>query len=127
MSDVGGTCQISVPMRVGDVKRLLLFALVCVATLPLTAAAHEARTLKWVNLRAGPARGFPLIARLPPATRLTVEGCTPQSDWCHVMAPSTQRGWVYAPNISYPQEHAQGGIPQFAVAVPASIRGADEP
>jgi hypothetical protein len=53
---------------------LLLWALA--VAIPLTATAQEARSTKWVNLRAGPARDYPLVARLGPGTPLAVQGCT---------------------------------------------------
>jgi uncharacterized protein YraI len=69
---------------------LLLCALA--AALPVMATAQEARSTKWVNLRAGPARDYPLVARLGPGTPLAVQGCTEGFGWCDVIAPSDVRG-----------------------------------
>ncbi len=46
---------------------------VLAAALPLAAAAQEARSTKWVNLRAGPARDYPLVHALGPGTLLRRE------------------------------------------------------
>jgi len=119
--DAGARVAFLILFAGGNVNRLRLLLGVCLVLLPLAASAHEARTLKWVNLRAGPAREFPLLARLAPATRVTVESCTPRSDWCQVVAPGSRRGWVYAPNLSYPQEHAQGRAPGRPDPVAAAV------
>src|SRR5450756_2240709 len=58
-----------------DMKSILLLCALA-AALPLTSMAQEARSTKWVNLRAGPARDYPLVARLGPGTPLAVQGCT---------------------------------------------------
>jgi hypothetical protein len=45
-------------------KHLVAWALA--AILPTAAIAQVARTTKWVNLRASPARDYPLVERLQP-------------------------------------------------------------
>ena len=69
------------------------------ALLPALAAAQNAQTAKFVNLRAGPARDYPLVVTLGPGTPLAVQGCTDGFGWCDVVAPDGTRGWVYAGNI----------------------------
>ena len=69
------------------------------ALAPALAAAQSAQTAKTVNLRAGPARDYPLVVRLGPGTPLAVQGCTDGFGWCDVVAPDGTRGWVYAGNI----------------------------
>ncbi|MDA3877258.1 MAG: SH3 domain-containing protein [Halothiobacillus sp.] len=66
-----------------------------------SAQAQEAFTAKYVNLRAGPARGYPLVAVLPPRLHIRVYGCLNNYTWCDVQA-GPNRGWLYAGNINYP-------------------------
>ncbi|MEO8922166.1 MAG: SH3 domain-containing protein [Caldimonas sp.] len=83
------------------------FLIVAVAVLlPLAAAAQDAHTTKAVNLRAGPARDYPLVASFGPGTPLAVQGCTDGFGWCDVIGPSDVRGWIYAGNIAYPYQSA---------------------
>ncbi len=79
------------------------------ALLPALAGAQEAHSTKSVNLRAGPARDYPLVASFGPGTPLLVEGCTDGYGWCDVIAPGDARGWVYAGNIAYPYQ--SGDVP----------------
>jgi uncharacterized protein YraI len=85
--------------------RQVLIAVLAVL-LPLAAAAQDAHTAKAVNLRAGPARDYPLVATLDPGTPLAVQGCTEGFGWCDVIGPSDVRGWLYAGNIVYPYQGA---------------------
>jgi uncharacterized protein YraI len=80
------------------VSSFLAFPLVA---MPLAASAQDARTAKWVNLRAGPARDYPLVGSFGPDTALAVQGCTAGYGWCDVIGPNGARGWVYAGNINY--------------------------
>jgi uncharacterized protein YraI len=82
-----------------------LLALPLIA-LPLAASAQEARTAKWVNLRAGPDRDYPLVASFGPNTPLAVQGCTDGYGWCDVIGPNGARGWMYAGNISYSYQNS---------------------
>jgi uncharacterized protein YraI len=80
--------------------------------LALTAACATAQaqvqvvafTAKTVNLRAGPAREYPVVVVLPPNFQVTVQGCLADASWCDVVA-GYDRGWVYAGNIAYPYEN----------------------
>ena len=72
--------------------------------LPALAGAQEAHSTKWINLRAGPARDYPLVASYGPGTPLLVQGCTDGYGWCDVVGPGEARGWVYAGNIAYPYD-----------------------
>ena len=76
-----------------------------VAWLPLAAAAQDAHTAKAVNLRAGPARDYPLVATFGPGTPLAIQGCTEGYGWCDVIGPGDVRGWIYAGNIVYPYQN----------------------
>jgi uncharacterized protein YraI len=86
------------------VKTKQLFLCVVAAVLPVLAAGQEAQSLKAINLRAGPARDYPLVASLGPGTPLAVQGCTDGYGWCDVIAPGDVRGWVFAGNIGYPYQ-----------------------
>jgi uncharacterized protein YraI len=85
-----------------------LLALPLVA-LPLAASAQDARAAKWVNLRAGPDRDYPLVGSFGPNTPLAVQGCTDGYGWCDVIGPNGARGWMYAGNISY--SYQNGYVP----------------
>jgi uncharacterized protein YraI len=94
---------------------LLLFALA--AALSVTATAQEARSTKWVNLRAGPARDYPLVARLGPGTPLAIQGCTQGFGWCDVVAPSDVHGWIYAGNIAYPYQSSEVPVITYGAVI----------
>jgi len=96
-------------------KSLLLFALAAAA--PLAATAQEARAAKWVNVRAGPARDYPLVASLPPGTPLAVQGCTDGFGWCDAIAPDGLRGWIYAGNIVYPYQSMEVPVIQYGAVI----------
>ena len=78
---------------------------VALAAAPATAHAQLAYTAKDVNVRAGPAKDYPLVARLPQGMAISVDGCLPGYQWCDVVAGRT-RGWVYGANIVYPYQGA---------------------
>ena len=99
-----------------DMKSILLLCALA-AALPLTAMAQEARSTKWVNLRAGPARDYPLVARLGPGTPLAVQGCTEGFGWCDVIAPSDVHGWIYAGNIAYPYQSADVPVLTYGAVI----------
>jgi uncharacterized protein YraI len=91
------------------------------ALLPLAAAAQDARSSKWVNLRAGPDRDYPLVARLGPNTPLAVQGCTEGFGWCDVIAPDSTRGWIYGGNIVYPYQSAQVPVISYGAVIGVPI------
>ncbi len=64
------------------------------------ATAQEAVTVKDVNLRAGPDRGYPLVSWIPAGSSVYVNGCLDDYRWCDVTA-GYDRGWVYAKNLQY--------------------------
>jgi uncharacterized protein YraI len=86
-------------------------------TIPLAAAAQEARSTKWANLRAGPARDYPLVARIEPGAPLAIQGCTEGFGWCDVIAPSDVRGWIYAGNIAYPYQSAEVPVLTYGAVI----------
>ena len=78
-----------------------LCLLTAVAVLPTNALAQQqGYTSKYVNLRAGPSRDYPIVVTVPAGISLTVMGCVEGYRWCDVTVGSS-RGWVYAGNIVY--------------------------
>ena len=65
-----------------------------------TFAQAQAVTNSPVNLRAGPARDYPVVSQLPGGLPVTVMGCVAGYSWCDVAAPNL-RGWVYAARLNY--------------------------
>jgi uncharacterized protein YraI len=63
-------------------------------------AQAQAVTNSPVNLRAGPARDYPVVSQLPGGLPVTVMGCVAGYSWCDVAAPNL-RGWVYAARLNY--------------------------
>ncbi|HEV3423147.1 MAG TPA: SH3 domain-containing protein [Paraburkholderia sp.] len=66
-------------------------------------AQTQAFTNSSLNLRAGPARDYPVVSQLPPGVPVTVMGCIAGYTWCDVALPNL-RGWVYAGRLSYPYQ-----------------------
>lgn len=83
-------------LRAAAVLSIAMMALPCATR----AQSQVAYTAKPVNLRAGPARDYPIVAVLPGGYPISVQGCVPQYTWCDVIA-GAYRGWVYAGNINY--------------------------
>jgi uncharacterized protein YraI len=78
--------------------RLALAALAIVtATLALPAAAASTSTARAsgnIPLRAGPGAGFATIGRLADGTRVYLERCTRESNWCLVLIDGEPAGWA---------------------------------
>lgn len=66
-------------------------------------AQAQAVTNGSVNLRAGPARDYPVVSQLPGGVPVTVMGCVAGYTWCDVALPNL-RGWVYAGRLDYPYQ-----------------------
>lgn len=100
-------------------KSLVPLALLAVSLSVLPAAAlaqaPSATTAKRVNVRAGPARDYPLVAVLPAAYVVSVQGCLPEYKWCDVIAGSG-RGWVYAGNLNYFHQGRHVPLPEYGPA-----------
>ena len=69
------------------------------ATLPAAVAAYPAVAARDVNLRAGPARDYPVVAVVALGAPLEVLGCLDGYSWCDAIA-GPYRGWVWAGNLS---------------------------
>lgn len=108
-------------MLVKVVAQALAAAVVAGAS--LAAQAQEARAAKWVNLRAGPDRDYPLVARIGPGSPLLVQGCTDGFGWCDVVGPGDVRGWVYAGNIVYPYQSAEVPVLAYGAVIGFPIVG----
>jgi uncharacterized protein YraI len=85
------------------VTPLAAAALAFAATAALLPAKAEAATVAvtaaTMNLRAGPSTGYPVVARLPARTSLTLYGCNASATWCDV-AWDGERGWAAAHLVS---------------------------
>src|SRR6185295_13458915 len=84
---------------------LLLSAIACTLPCMTQAQGQPALTAKTVNVRAGPARDYPIVAVLPPGFEVGVQGCLPDYSWCDVIAGAS-RGWVYGGNINFAYQNA---------------------
>ena len=102
-------------------SHILLCALV--AALPSGADAQPARAGKWINVRAGPARDYPLVASVGPGTPLSVQGCTAGYAWCDVIVSNGVRGWVYAGNIVYPYQRGEVPVIGYGALIGLPIVG----
>lgn len=69
-----------------------------------SAAAQQAYTTGYVNLRAGPDRGYPQVAYIGPNRPVYVNGCIDDYRWCDITAGS-DRGWAYSKYIEYPYQN----------------------
>jgi uncharacterized protein YraI len=85
-------------------------ALALAALAPAAHAQHYAITAQAVNLRAGPARDYPIVAVLGPGVQVLVFGCLSDYRWCDV-AEGPYRGWVYAGNLDYAFRNGYAPLP----------------
>jgi len=97
--------------------RIRLLPLLAAACLAAPAMAQQAFTSKPVNLRAGPARDYPLVAQLGPGTPVQVAGCVNGYSWCDVTLQDGNRGWVYAQNLNYPYQGNQVPLLTYGSAI----------
>jgi len=85
--------------------KTLLLAMVLAAGLATATGAHAQYgfTTRDVNVRAGPAREYPLVAWLPVGTVVEILGCLADWRWCEI-GNGPVRGFVYAGFLGYPYE-----------------------
>jgi len=96
-------------------RRLAVWVGLCTLIWPMAALAQQqAQALVDLNLRAGPAREYPVVSVLQAGTYVTVQACLADYSWCDVALPPL-RGWVYAPNLV---------IQQAGVTQPVNVAGA---
>src|SRR6185437_2171977 len=103
------------PHETGDLvmrRRPLAYSLgaLLLASLGL-ASAQDAYTSRPVNVRAGPDREYPLVARLDAGAPLDVHGCLEDWSWCDVSFEDS-RGWVYAGGVSF--VYQGGRVPLYS-------------
>jgi uncharacterized protein YraI len=79
-------------------------------------AQSEAYTNEPVDLYAGPAADYPLVAQVPPGEELTVMGCVDGYSWCDVATPEF-RGWAYGGYLSYPYQGTEVPIATYGVQI----------
>jgi uncharacterized protein YraI len=85
--------------------------------LPAVASAQsQAYTNSTVNVRAGPAKDYPVVTQLPGGVPVTVMGCISSYAWCDVAAPNL-RGWVYAGRLSYPYQGSNVPVMNYGVVI----------
>lgn len=95
-----------------------LGAALSLAVVSSGAYAATAVTVSTLNLRAGPAQGYPVLVTLPVAAEVTSHGCLADMSWCDV-SWGGQRGWVASSYIRVVY-HAQ---PVVVTATSAPIIG----
>ena len=94
--------------------------------LPFAARAQvqvqAAYTATSVNVRAGPAGDYPIVAVLPPGFQVGVAGCLSNYSWCDVLA-GPSRGWVYAGNLNYPYQNAYVPLLTYGPVIGVAVLG----
>ena len=94
----------------------------CVLPVPAQAQGQAAFTAKTVNLRAGPAREYPVVAVLSPGVQILVQGCLDDFSWCDV-ATGPYRGWAYGGNINYFYQNAYVPLMTWGPVIGIGILG----
>jgi len=95
-------------------RKLLTVALASVLlAIPIATSAQDAFTTRSVNVRAGPDTSYPAIATLGGGAPVQVMGCLDDWSWCDV-GFEDNRGWVYAPYLSYVYQGAR--VPFYTYA-----------
>jgi uncharacterized protein YraI len=90
---------------------------VCLMALCGTASAQvQAYSNAPVDVYAGPAPDYPVVAEVPEGVPLTVMGCVEGYSWCDVAAPDL-RGWVYGGSLSYPYQGANVPVMTYGVQI----------
>ena len=95
-------------------RKLLTLGLASLlVAIPFTASAQEAFTSRSVNVRAGPDTSYPAVATLGGGAPVEVMGCLDDWSWCDVVF-GYNRGWVYAPYLTYVYQGAR--VPFYTYA-----------
>lgn len=79
-------------------------------------AQQAAFTSTTVNLYAGPAGDFPVVAQVPGGVSLTVMGCVSGYSWCDVSLPGL-RGWIYGSYLSYPWQGQRVPVMSYGATI----------
>jgi uncharacterized protein YraI len=83
--------------------------------LSAAAATQNAVTTEPVDVYAGPDDSYPMVAQLDADEPVQVMGCLDDWSWCDVVF-GDNRGWLYAPDITYNYE---GGYVPFYTYAPS--------
>jgi len=95
-------------------RKLLTVGLASVLlAIPFATSAQDAFTTRTVNVRAGPDTSYPAVAVLGGGAPVQVMGCLDDWSWCDV-GFEDNRGWVYAPYLSYVYQGAR--VPFYTYA-----------
>jgi uncharacterized protein YraI len=89
--------------------------------LPVAASAQQAFARGPLNLRAGPAGDYPLVAQLAPGQSLQVLGCTSGYGWCDVVLPDGLRGWVYSAGLDYAYQEQRVPLATYGAVIGVPI------
>ncbi len=81
-----------------------------------TLAQTQAYTNAPIDVYAGPAPDYPIVAVVPEGTALTVLGCVDDYSWCDVAAPGL-RGWAYSEYLSYPYQGVEVPIINYGPTI----------
>lgn len=81
-----------------------------------TLAQTQAYTNAPVEIYAGPAPDYPVVAQVPGGVPLSVLGCVEDYSWCDVAAPGL-RGWAYAEYLSYPYQGAEVPVVTYGAVI----------
>jgi uncharacterized protein YraI len=104
-------------MRLNGLIGVVGTLLIGVAT---AAHAQNAFTARSLNIHAGPDRQYPLVARLDEGTPVEVNGCLDDWSWCDVSF-GDNRGWAYAPGLSYVYEGDRVPLYSYAPGLGISV------
>lgn len=96
---------------------LLLGTTIAALALPSTTLAQQAYVTDLVNLRAGPASDYPIVAEVRQGSYLTVQGCLDGFSWCDVTLPGNLRGWIAADYIQYATQNSQVSVVQHSTSL----------
>ena len=83
---------------------------------PLAANAQTAYTASAVELRAGPARDYPVVAILGSRLAVNVQGCLHDFSWCDVIV-GPNRGWLHGRELVFDYQGAQVPIVDYGAAL----------
>lgn len=91
--------------------------------LPAAASAQEAYARNAVNLRAGPATNYPVVAVVGAGQNFEVLGCTQGYSWCDVVMPDGLRGWMFSEVIDYAYQQQRVPLANYGAAIGVPIIG----
>lgn len=103
-------------MRKQLVGALLAGLAAGLAVAPPALAQSQAFTSTTVNLYAGPAGDYPVVAQVPGGVSIAVMGCVAGYSWCDVSLPGV-RGWVYGGYLTYPYQGAPVPLLTYGAAI----------